>query len=59
MADAAEGLEFLHSLGLVHRDIKPGNLLLDSNGVNGYPVLKVGSQISNRLAARKKHQLNF
>ena len=28
MAEAAEGIDFLHSRGIVHRDIKPANLLL-------------------------------
>ena len=30
---AAKGLKFAHANGVIHRDIKPGNLILDSDGV--------------------------
>ncbi|QVL34600.1 serine/threonine protein kinase [Telmatocola sphagniphila] len=33
IAQAALGLQHAMELGLIHRDIKPGNLLLDRNGV--------------------------
>ncbi len=32
ISQAAKGLEFAHGLGVVHRDIKPGNLLLSRDG---------------------------
>ena len=31
-AQTAEGLEAIHDLGLIHRDIKPGNLFLEGDG---------------------------
>jgi hypothetical protein len=33
VADAAAGLAYAESLGIVHRDIKPDNLMLDQHGV--------------------------
>ena len=32
MLDVAEGMRFLHHAGLVHRDLKSGNVLVDEGG---------------------------
>ena len=43
IAQSAVGMQHAHELGMVHRDIKPGNLLLDRSGV--IKVLDMGLQL--------------
>ena len=40
MGQIAKGVAFLHQKNIVHRDIKPGNILL--KGSNGYAIVKLG-----------------
>jgi serine/threonine-protein kinase len=50
---AALGLQHAHEAGLVHRDIKPGNLLVDRNGV--VKVLDLG--LARIFEATEDHSL--
>jgi len=45
IAHAAHGLQHIHEAGLVHRDIKPGNLMLDKHGV--VRILDLGVALVN------------
>ncbi|WP_235492367.1 serine/threonine-protein kinase [Leifsonia sp. Root112D2] len=38
-ADVAEALHYVHGRGVVHRDVKPANILLATGGLPGRPVL--------------------
>jgi WD40 repeat protein/tetratricopeptide (TPR) repeat protein/tRNA A-37 threonylcarbamoyl transferase component Bud32 len=35
MAEVAEALDYAHSLGLVHRDVKPANIMMDFGAASG------------------------
>lgn len=51
---AAEGLEHAHRRGLVHRDIKPGNLLVTPEGVTKLIDLGLAWYLESDIAAAKQ-----
>ena len=55
MLQICTGLEYMHSLGIAHRDIKVENILVTYQGHQGLPVFKIGDFGS----ATKDHSIDF
>ena len=51
IADVASGLSYLHAQNVIHQDIKPDNILVDSNG--NYVITDFGISVKARSTLRK------
>ena len=56
--DLCSGLKVLHQLGLVHTDIKPGNILLDQEGtlmLADFGVTVISSRDNGPMRSKRSH----
>ncbi|KAF9789365.1 kinase-like domain-containing protein [Thelephora terrestris] len=53
LAQAACGLEYLHSLGVVHSGINPGNILIDDDGVACLGDLGISAVMTDRTVVEQ------
>ncbi|MDX1926992.1 MAG: protein kinase [Pirellulaceae bacterium] len=59
---AAEAIEHAHSMGIVHRDIKPGNLMLDQSGklwVTDFGLARIGADANLTISGDLLGTLRF
>ncbi|KAJ3448894.1 serine/threonine-protein kinase pkga-related [Anaeramoeba flamelloides] len=61
LAEIVLALEFLHGQGIIHRDIKPGNILIDKDGhlkLTDFGLSKLGLSIRESTKNIKKKNTN-